>query len=170
MVTLKLAGVHQLSDFVYWGYAGNNNEAKTFDLEFSSDGGATYGAPVTVTSAVRANTGQLTLPLGGTFEADTVRITMTDNHRDTPGAAGGDRVGLGEIKFIGTSAPRSLVTPVGSSLDVGTQFYPAGRLIDDIGLASRDISNYMVATSGTGPGATWVTDASLNTRSFLMMP
>ncbi|MDF1811148.1 MAG: Ig-like domain-containing protein [Verrucomicrobiales bacterium] len=93
VLTFGLDSVQTLTHFVYWGYGGNNNEAKDFTLEFSADGGATFSDPVDVSSDTKAGSGQNTLFLGAAYEADTVRITMTDNYSD-------NRVGLGEVKFI----------------------------------------------------------------------
>lgn len=45
----------------------------------------------------------LTLPLGGTFDANFVRMTVTDNQFG--GAPGGDRLGMGEIRFIAVPEP-----------------------------------------------------------------
>ena len=47
--------------------------------------------------------------------ANTVRLTIIDNHFASPGAAGGDRVGLGEVRFLGQKIvppfPRIELTP-----------------------------------------------------------
>jgi hypothetical protein len=105
VMTFDLGGLYKVSDLVVWGYhfgSPNNNEAKTFDVEFSTDG-ANFGGLVTVNHA-RTAANQETLPLGGDTLASHVRLTITDNHYQTPGAAGGDRVGLGEVKFIGSNA------------------------------------------------------------------
>lgn len=109
IVTLDLGGTFALTDLVYWGYhfgASNGNEVREFSLEFSSDGGGTFGGPVTVSSPLStyAIGTAVTLPLGGTFTADTVRATFTDNHFGGD-AAGGDRLGLGEVKFVAVPEP-----------------------------------------------------------------
>jgi hypothetical protein len=97
-----------LTDFVYWGYHFNSpgaNEGREFLLEFSTDGGATYPNSTTVSTPLNtlAVSQSLTLPLGTTFNANAVRMTITDNHFDGP--AGGDRVGMGEVRFIGDAIP-----------------------------------------------------------------
>lgn len=108
-VIFDLGGTFGLTDLVYWGYhfgAANGNEVREFSLEFSTDGGGTYGAPVSVSSPLStyAVDTAVTLPLGGTFTADTVRATFTDNHFG--GAEpGGDRLGLGEVKFVAVPEP-----------------------------------------------------------------
>ena len=104
VITLALGAVYEVTDFVFWGYhfgSANGNEAREFSLEFSTDGGGSFGAPVTVSNPLSTYAVQNanTLPLGGTFAADTVRLTIDDNH--SGGAApGGDRLGLGEVKFV----------------------------------------------------------------------
>lgn len=113
-VTLDLGGTFELSDFVYWGYhfgAPNGNEVREFSLEFSTDGGGSYGAPVVVSSALGDHTvaAARTLSLGGTFTADTVRATFTDNHFGVGQPAGGDRAGLGELRFVAVPEPSTVL-------------------------------------------------------------
>lgn len=100
---LAFPQLHRFTDFVFWGYhfgGGNGNEGRRFSLEFSTDGGANFGPPVIVQRALGAATvaNAATLSLGGEFDADFVRLTVLDNHFGAIG--GGDRVGLGEIRFI----------------------------------------------------------------------
>lgn len=109
IVTFDLGGTFGVTDLVYWGYhfgAPNGNEVREFSLEFSSDGGGTFGAPVVVSSPLSnyAFATAVTLPLGGTYTADTVRATFTDNHFGGT-ADGGDRLGLGEVKFVAIPEP-----------------------------------------------------------------
>jgi hypothetical protein len=105
VLTLGLAREFSLSALVVWGYpvvtTPNNNEAKTFVAEFSVDGGATWGGAVTLTHARTAQASEVL-----TFSprrANAVRLTITDNHYGTAGASGGERIGLGEIRFLGTT-------------------------------------------------------------------
>jgi len=112
VMTFDLGGLFMVSDLVVWGYhfgSSNNNEAKTFDATFSTDG-ANFGGLRTVDHA-RTAWNQETLSFGGSTLASHVRLTITDNHFGTPGAAGGDRVGLGEVKFIGSDADISTGKP-----------------------------------------------------------
>lgn len=104
---LTLDQAYGLTDFVYWGYhfgAANGNEAREFLLEFSTNGGATYPTSTTVSTPLGtlAVANSKTLSLGGTFQANAVRMTLTDNHSGAAG--GGDRVGLGEVRFLGAAA------------------------------------------------------------------
>ncbi|MCW1924326.1 discoidin domain-containing protein [Luteolibacter arcticus] len=102
--TIDLGSIFSVDAFVIWGYhfGGNSgNHPKTFDLEFSDNGGSSYYTSLT----------GLTVPNGGAANAaDTiafnptsanfVRLTITDNYFGTH--AGGDRVGIAEIRFLGT--------------------------------------------------------------------
>lgn len=104
IVTLDLGAVYEVTDFVFWGYhfgTPNGNESREFSLEFSTDGGGSFGAPVTISNPLSTYAVQNanTLSLGGAFAADTVRLTIDDNHFGGT-APGGDRLGLGEVKFV----------------------------------------------------------------------
>lgn len=93
---------HDFSDLVYWGYHfgnPNGNEGKSFRLEFSADGGTSFGPPVDVTSPAISTSSATTLPLGGVFSGNAIRLTITDNWFEDFG--GGDRVGIGEFRFLG---------------------------------------------------------------------
>lgn len=109
VVSFDLGSSYAVSDFVFWGYhfgAANGNESREFSLEFSNDGGGSFGAPVVVSNPLStfAIGDAVTLPLGGTFDADTVRMTILDNHFGGT-APGGDRLGLGEVKFVAVPEP-----------------------------------------------------------------
>ncbi|MDA7888721.1 PEP-CTERM sorting domain-containing protein [Akkermansiaceae bacterium] len=115
--TLDLGGSYELTDFVFWGYhfnANNANEGRQFSLEFSNNGGGSYGAPVIIENPLStyAFSSASTLSLGGTFTADTVRVSIPDNHFGGV-APGGDRVGLGEVKFIGDAIPEPSTSLLG---------------------------------------------------------
>jgi hypothetical protein len=117
-IVLGLDGAYTLTDFVFWGYhfgAGNGNEARAFTLDFSTDSGATYGPSVAIENTLggHAVASAVTLPLGGVFTANTVRVTITDNQAGG-GFAGGDRLGLGEVKFLGTVVPEPSVALLGA--------------------------------------------------------
>ena len=88
---------------VVWGYCGNTNEASNYTVDFSTDGGLTYEDSETVQTNSLLNTGHAQLNFSTSRRANWVRVTMTNN-ADGRGFAGvgGDRVGLGEIKFIGS--------------------------------------------------------------------
>ncbi|MGC6457541.1 MAG: PEP-CTERM sorting domain-containing protein [Akkermansiaceae bacterium] len=46
-------------------------------------------------------------PLGGSFDANAVRMTITDNHFGGP--ASEDRVGMGEVRFVAIPEPSTLL-------------------------------------------------------------
>jgi len=105
---MTLGATYALTDLVFWGYHfgnANGNEAREFSLSFSTDGGTTFPTSTTVSLDLGSHTvgNAATLDLGGTFSADTVRVNFTDNQFGAL-AAGGDRIGVGELKFIGDDA------------------------------------------------------------------
>ena len=103
---LPLPDESALTHVVLWGYSGNNNEGANFTLEFSTDGGSTFPESTTVATSSLLSTSAAALAFASSFDADTVRLTVTDNAggRGFSGAGSGDRVGLGEIRFIGATA------------------------------------------------------------------
>ncbi|MDG2125974.1 MAG: hypothetical protein P8J87_19905, partial [Verrucomicrobiales bacterium] len=103
---LPLPSESTLTHLVLWGYSGNNNEGSNFTLEFSTDGGTTFPSSTTVATSNLVSTASTALAFPASFDADTVRLTITDNAggRGFSGAGSGDRVGLGEIRFIGAAA------------------------------------------------------------------
>jgi len=127
VLTFALDDTYWLTALVVWGYhftSPNNAEAKDISVEFSMDGGLTWTPSLTVTHQRTANAVD-TLPFDSPHESNVVRLTITDNHFGSPGAGGGDRVGLGEIKFIGNllAAPDPVIQ-VPPVLDFG--ILPAG--------------------------------------------
>jgi hypothetical protein len=109
---------YRLTDLVFWGYhfgGPNGNESREFRLEFSTNGGGSFGAPVVVSTPLSsfAVGNPLTLNFGGTVEANFVRMTVLDNHFGGS-APGGDRVGLGEVRFVGEAVPEPAVALLGS--------------------------------------------------------
>ena len=101
VLTFVLPEVYQITHLVVWGFyytSPNNSEASAFTLEFSSNGGATWSGLENVTHQQTAQESEA-IPLRRRFQANAVRITITDNHYASRGI-GGERVGLGEIKFI----------------------------------------------------------------------
>ncbi|MCA9084354.1 MAG: hypothetical protein KDA81_09880, partial [Planctomycetaceae bacterium] len=126
VLTFSLPQTAEISDIAFWGYdqAGRRNGAKTVLVAFSTDGGATYSDDVQITlSLPTANTEILSVP-GGPRRANTVRLTIVDNHYQS-GQAGGDRVGLSEVRFLGrTGGPgstdqRGVERVFGSAADIG---------------------------------------------------
>ena len=106
VLVFDLGGTYQLTDFVNWGYstawASSINEALDFTLEFSTDGGASYTGNVLVDQSSPLGLGNpATHSLGGSITADHVRVTITDNQ------GSGDRVAIGEVRFIAVPEPSS---------------------------------------------------------------
>src|SRR5262249_40649137 len=91
-----------VTDLVVWGYDATggsiNNEAKTIQVSFSNNFGKTFGTPITLTHA-QTGIHSERLSFGGQYQATTVRLEITDNYF-TAGMIAGDRVGLGEVKFV----------------------------------------------------------------------
>ena len=123
-LTFEFNRAYWLSDLVLWGYhfgSPNNNEAKSLLLEFSTDGGSSFHTSVELNHQRTAANAE-TLPFGRGILADTVRMRITDNHYGTLGALGGDRVGLGEVKFIEASPAvdqRGIARPQEFAPDIG---------------------------------------------------
>lgn len=101
------ATINNVDNFVYWGYhfGGNNNnniESVTFDYGI----GNFTGGSQTLTGLVRSTGNAITVGLTP-FNADRIRMTVTNNHFGSAGDGGGDRVGLAEIRFTAVPEPTS---------------------------------------------------------------
>jgi len=91
-LTFDLGSPSFLTDIVVWGYhPATGNQVKEFTLEFSTNGGITFGNAISLSKAITGNQ-QETLSFGSTILADTVRMTITDNHFGTPDWCGDRRV------------------------------------------------------------------------------
>jgi hypothetical protein len=116
-----------ISNIILWQYqndgggaANVGNHTRTLDLRFNAafEGSASFLGPATTLTMLPvtdgdglgngndlngSNTAQ-TFSLGGT--ARYVQLTVTDNYRNFQGiTAGGDRAGLGEVRFFGEAIP-----------------------------------------------------------------
>ena len=115
ILNCELGELKLVNGMIIWGYhffgGTSGNEARSFRVKFSSDGGATF--PFANDVELRSFT-----PLGSgaflmnfpTRLADVIEVEVRDNHFNTipaPSEGGGDRVGLGELRFV--SGP-SIVT------------------------------------------------------------
>ena len=146
-----------------WGYGGNTNEASDFTVEFSTDGGNSYSlATETVQTSGLVGNDHARLAFDVAHETNFVRLTITNNAkgRGFPGA-GGDRVGLGEFRFVGSAlqviTPTAIAQTQGDSL---TGFSVAiGNLIDGSGLSDTPTTaNLHTVTHNSGPTANyWAT-------------
>lgn len=123
--TFTLPASSTVNGLVYWGYhfnAANGNETREFLVEFSNDGGTTFPESTMVSSELStfAVGNSITLPFEEDFTADTIRVSLTDNHFGGT-AAGGDRMGLGEIKFVEIILPPLTAVPVEIASDGSIQ-------------------------------------------------
>jgi hypothetical protein len=178
-LTFQLGGDYALTDLVTWGYdfAGNgpddNNEARSYQVRFSTDNGATFGNPVTVASSSRLGpSGGAKLSLGGSFVANAVKLTITDNFFGVAEGGGGDRVGLGEVKFLGRPVTDQRGFPfarvVGGAVDIGAFELQSVALVVDNGpdendgnFATGDLSlREAIALANANPGADSITFSS----------
>lgn len=120
----QLSQQEDIQGFIAWGYQTNGNCGTSFELQFSVDGCATMN-PGSVMVTENALTGRpsilggLLLDLGGTFPANCVRVNILDNGFGSS-AGGGDRVGLGEVRFTAASS-LSPGTPPGTSAIMPTE-------------------------------------------------
>ena len=106
VIEFTLAEMTVINSFIAWGYdGGSSSGVAAGTIAFSADGGTTYG------TVYNFNIGTaISDPSSGAVEilgdlnviANYVKLTITENHKTLgAGVAGGDRVGLGEVKFIG---------------------------------------------------------------------
>lgn len=165
---LTLGSVFELSDLVVWGYGGNNNEATDFTVEFSMDSGVNFSGSESVRTSALLGGNAEALAFSSKYQANAVRITVTDNGggRGFSGAGSGDRVGLGEIKFLGKAVV--LVTPAGITQKAGDTLgdFPVANLINDSGFTTApDAATYATAAH-TAAGNTWVTATAANPNYF----
>lgn len=128
VVVFDLGSDSLLSNILLWQYqndgggaANVGNHTRTLDLRFNTaaqGAGSFSGAPVTLTmlpvldnDGIGGNdmggvNGAQLFSLGGT--ARYVQLTITDNYRGFQGiTAGGDRAGLGEVRFFGEAVPEA---------------------------------------------------------------
>lgn len=125
--TFVLGGSYDnVNAIVLWNYAAGtgapgvapNNAAKNFDLQFFSDAAATVSlGSVTGLSLARSlpTTGSGSGPqvaqhilFTGGVDFDgvrAIRMTLTDNYAGFANGGGGDRVGLGEVRFAAIPEP-----------------------------------------------------------------
>lgn len=106
VLTFALGGTYDdINSIILWNYNVAVNNTTQFSLSFYSDALATtqIGSTITgLTAAVdTANAQQIFFGGGGTLDFDgvqAIRMTLTDNN-------GGNRVGLGEVRFSQQAVP-----------------------------------------------------------------
>lgn len=149
----NLPSTTQLKGVASWGYhfgSGNGNEARIFTLEFSTDGGTSWSAP-TAPITRGMSSAAAAISAFAPVTANAVRMTITDNNAGF--AAGGDRVGLGEVRFlsqlVNPAAARSSNLVQNASFEVVTT---AGSAFNAAG--TGNVSNWYSNIAGdTGAGS-----------------
>ena len=128
---LDLGESHRLTGLVVWGAQDSEHEAALFEVSFSTDGGATYGDTVTVTTGGHVGSASRLMRFpGGPHAADHVRLTITGNDRSVGYSAvsGGGGVALAELRLLGKAAADThrlsglVVWGFGGSLDEASDF------------------------------------------------
>lgn len=99
VIVFSLGDLYALTDVIAWRYdpfGAVNNTARTVDVDVSTDG-TNFSDAAIIEIGNSVDVGQQ-VSLGGSFNATHVRFTITENHGDT-------RIGLGEVRFLGTLVP-----------------------------------------------------------------
>ena len=165
---LFLGRTQSLMALAVWGLAGSLDEATDFSVAFSTDGGVNFDL---ATEAVR--TGALlgeqseVLLFDRVHDANAVRLTITENAhgRAFPGSEGGDRVGLGEVRFLSGPHPvgtSHVLAPAGIAQTAGDAegASDAGRLIDGSGLSAVPRVDNLIAVEHGGENTFWRSTAA----------
>ena len=103
-LVLGLPSTLYVTALVIWGHGYSAHDATDFEVEFSTDGGTSYGTAIQVkTDQALAGGSATTLRFESAHQANAVRLSVTQNAGSRGfGGLGGDRVGLGELRFIGS--------------------------------------------------------------------
>ena len=165
---LFLGRTQSLMALAVWGLAGSLDEATDFSVAFSTDGGVNFDL---ATEAVR--TGALlgeqseVLLFDRVHDANAVRLTITENAhgRAFPGSEGGDRVGLGEVRFLSGPHPvgtSHVLAPAGIAQTAGDAegASDASRLIDGSGLSAVPRVDNLIAVEHGGENTFWRSTAA----------
>lgn len=158
-----LGGSYNLNSMVVWGYGGNSNEAARYTVEFSADG-VTYANPETVQTTQTLGSASQALGFSQARTGRYVRVKMINNANGLGySGPGGDRVGLGEVRFIGdpVSVPTNTVlTPSTVAQNAGDTLsgFDLSHLIDGSGLsATPTLANVNTVTHSATQTSLWVT-------------
>jgi len=124
---------YNVSSIVLWNYQVAVNNLTEFSLDFYSDAAATVkiGSTISGLTATAITTNAQQIAFSGVYGVRSIKLTMTDNN-------GGNRVGIGEVRFAGTPAPDAIVikpSAISSTQGSGNSSSP-GALIDNSGLSS----------------------------------
>lgn len=117
------ASYNSVDSILVWNYtqpsgggtAPPRNALRTFNLEFFSDAAATASLGIVTGLTLNQSNGisngqepvqQVFFTGGSTFDGvQSIRMTLTDNFFGLGGGAGGDRVGLAEVRFTQVPEP-----------------------------------------------------------------
>ena len=160
VLTCTLPQLTEVSELVVWGYnlgTPNGNEAKTFVVTFSTNG-STFIDPVTVTQPTVLGGAAVRLPFPASRFATHVRVTITDNHFGDV-AVGGDRVGLGELRFAGVPQTVELVGPTAITSAQVVNDYPLINLINGSGLSGAPTLAALGSHATINSSNAWRTDS-----------
>ena len=174
-LTFDLGQRHELRGLVVWGFGGSLDEASDFTVEFSTDGGKTYGSErESVRTSTVLGTDNELLAFNSSREADQVRVTVTGNGKSRGWAGtGGERVGLGEVRFQGKPVPVLIAASVSQTVLVdGSGDIDLSSLVTGIGSGTATYSVSSQPSNGTvmlnGVSATYTPTAGFTgTDSFV---
>ncbi len=151
------ATFNNINTFVSWPYGGNGNDISEAILYFSTDGGATTNSSQTV--SVDLMSGGLPAIVDITpVAANFIIMALTDNHFED--AVGGDRAGVGEIRFVDSydpapsilsfyATPSTVVNGGTATLFWNTTYADTVMLDQGIGDVTGLTSNQVVITGET---------------------
>jgi len=124
---------YNVSSIVLWNYQVSVNNVTEFSLDFYSDAAATVqiGSTISGLTALAITTNAQQVTFSGVYGVRAIKLTMTDNN-------GGNRVGLGEVRFAGTPAPSAVIIKPSaiSSTQGSANSSSPGALLDNSGLSS----------------------------------
>ena len=128
---------------------------------------------VTVTSTAITTLNATTLSFGSTYQADTVRMSVIDNWFEDYG--GGDRAGIGEVKFIGEVAPNpNPVIETTGLIDFGYHTSDPGTLTENLLIQNTgDEQDLIISTTLENAGTPFfltVTDLTIPAGQSLNLP
>ena len=102
---IVFAQTYTVTDLYSWNY-GAGNTAKAFTIEYGIDDFIGGSTAVNLGPSPNLGNGQVAQSEPVSFTANQIRLTLTDNYFED--AAGGDRVGLAELRFLAVPEPSSL--------------------------------------------------------------
>ena len=169
-----LGRTQSLMALVVWGLGGSLDEATDFLVEFSIDGGVHYDLSTEVVrTGVLLRERSETLLFDRVHDANAVRLTIVENAhgRAFPGSEGGDRVGLGEVRFLSGPHPVGtghILAPAGIVQTAGDAdgALDATRLIDGSGLSAMARSDNVIGVEHGGESTFWRTTAASGSGSY----